>query len=116
MTSQSNPGPDKSKSGPQFLVLGQILRAHGIRGGLSIKAMTGFPERMSRLDVVYLARDPENPHKRTEHEVTSLRHAKNDQWLLHLKGITTREAADTLRGLYMLVSLADAVPLEEDEV
>jgi 16S rRNA processing protein RimM len=116
MTPQSNPGPDTPTSGPQFLIIGQIMRAHGIRGDLSVKMLTAFPERMSRLDKIYLARDPENPNKRTEHEVTTVRHAKKDQWLLHLAGINGRDEAEILRGLYILVSLKDAVPLEDDEV
>lgn len=116
MTQRSNTGPDKPTSGPQFLVLAQIMRAHGIRGDLSIKMLTSFPERMSRLGVVSLARDPEKPAKLTQHDVTFVRHAKNDQWLMHLDGIDTRDGADALRGLYILVSLKDAVPLEADEV
>jgi len=116
MTPRSNTGPDKPTSGPQFLVLAQIMRSHGVKGDLSIKMLTSFPERMSRLDVVSLTRDPEKPIKQTKHQVVFVRHAKNDQWLMHLDGIETRDEADALRGLYIMVSLEDAIPLESDEI
>jgi 16S rRNA processing protein RimM len=109
-------GPDKPKSGPQFLILARVLRPHGVRGDLSVQVVTSFPERMSRLDVVYVGADPAEPNRLTEQRVTWARRHKNDQWLIHLDGIEDRDAADAFRGQYMCVSLADAVPLEDDEV
>jgi 16S rRNA processing protein RimM len=48
--------------------------------------------------------------------VARARPDKSDYWLMHLEGIDDREAADRLRGRYILVALGDAVPLEPGEV
>ena len=109
-------GPEKPKSGPQFLILARVLRPHGVRGDLRVQVITSFPERMSRLDVVYVGADPAEPRRLTEQRVTWARRHKNDQWLIHLDGIEDREAADIFRSQYVCVSLADAVPLEDDEI
>ncbi len=108
--------PDKTPSGPQFLILARILRPHGVRGDLSIQIVTDFPERLNDLDVVYLGLNPAYSDNLSPYTVTWARHAKKDQWLLHLKSVDDRDAADLLRNQYICVSLADAVPLEADEV
>jgi 16S rRNA processing protein RimM len=109
-------GPGDSARGPQFLVVGRVLRPHGVRGELRLQALTGFPERMRRLDVIFLGTDPEAHDDLAEYRVTRIRPEKQAFWLAHLDGITDRDAADRLRGQYVLVSLADAIPLEDDEV
>jgi len=109
-------GSDPKQSGPQCLILARVLRPHGVRGDLSVQILTDFPDRMRDLDVVYLGVDPDKPRRMTEQHVTWARRAKNDQWLLHLDGVEDRDAADAFRSQYLFVSLADAVPLEEDEV
>jgi 16S rRNA processing protein RimM len=106
----------RQSSKPQFLILARVMRPHGIRGDLSVQVVTDFPERMSHLDMVYVGPDPEEPRRLKPHHVTSVRRAKKDQWLLHIDSIDSREDADTLRSQYICVSLADAVPLEDDEV
>src|SRR5260221_3092440 len=77
----SNPpemtSPSSDKASPQYLVLAQVLRPHGIRGDLSIKMLTDFPERMKELDVVYLGADPEKPRNLVKQHVVWVRRAKN---------------------------------------
>lgn len=108
--------PAESDNSPQYLVLARVMRPHGIRGDLSIKMMTDFPERMNDLDVIYLGSDPDLPRNLTKQRVVWVRRAKNDQWLLHLEGFNTRDDADAMRSKYIFVALKDAVPLEADEV
>jgi 16S rRNA processing protein RimM len=110
------PEAGPGNTGPHYLVLARVLRPHGVRGDLSVKIITDFPERMGNLDVVYLASDPNDPKRVTEQHVIWARRAKNDQWLLHLKGVEDRDSADAFRSQFILVSLKDAVPLEDDEV
>jgi 16S rRNA processing protein RimM len=114
---RSDPGsPEKKTSGPHFLILAKVLRPHGVHGDLSVQIVTDFPERMVGLELVYVGADPEKPERMTGHRVTWARRARNKQWLLHLDGVTTRNDAERFRSQYICVSLADAVPLEEDEV
>lgn len=98
---------------PSYLVLGEVLRPHGIRGELRIRLLTDYPERIAKLKTVYLADKPE-PETVVPYEVQGMR-MNGDYGLLRLKGITTREEADRLRALYLLVDLPNAVPLEEGE-
>jgi 16S rRNA processing protein RimM len=101
---------------PQFLILARVLRPHGVRGDLSVQVLTDFPERIAHLETVHIGRDPDQPDRMVQHRVMRAKRAKNDQWLLHLEGVGTREDADLFRGQYVCVALSDAVPLEDDEV
>lgn len=103
-------------SGPKFLVVARVNRPHGVRGDLRVQALTSFPERMKTLDLVYFGPDPDDQQNLVEGRITHIRPDKSDFWLMHLEGIDDREAAEVFRGRYILVSLADAVPLEDDEV
>jgi len=94
----------------------RVLRPHGIRGALRVLALTRFPERLATLERAYFGLDPEKPATFQQRQIESIQHEKGDNWLMWLTGVTTREDADRLRDRYMLVSLAEAVPLEEDEV
>jgi 16S rRNA processing protein RimM len=98
---------------PAYLVLGEILRPHGIRGELRVRLLTDYPERIAKLKTVYLADKPE-PSAVTPYAVQGMR-MNGDYGLLRLGGIESREDGDRLRGLYVLVDMAHAVPLEAGE-
>lgn len=99
---------------PPFLLLGQVLRPHGVRGELRVNVMTAYPERIGPDMTVYLGSDPNNPDTATEYKIVQAR--SHQQYLiLQLEGITDRNAADRLRERYVMVALAEAVPLAEDE-
>lgn len=97
---------------PKHLILGEILRPHGIRGELRVRLLTDFPERIQQLERVYLGKDPEG--KVTPYHVEAMRRHQ-EYGLLKLKGVDDRDAADRLRQLLVMIDLAHAVPLEADE-
>ncbi len=101
-------------SSPHFLVLGRIQRPHGVRGELRLQIITDYPERIADLDVVYIGRDPYDPTSAIGFTVTGTRRHR-EQLLVRLEGIDTREEADRYRDHLLMVSLEDAIPLEEDE-
>lgn len=98
---------------PRYLLIGEILRPHGIRGELRMRILTDYPERIPQLEKVYLA---ESIHSKAPaaYEVQHMRMHK-DYGLLKLKGIDDRTRADELRELNVMVAMSDAVPLEEGE-
>lgn len=98
---------------PEYLLLGRILRPHGVRGELKIQVATDYPERIAELETVYIASDmnAENPRP---YAVQAAR-LHQGYVLLTIKGIASRNDADKLRGSYVMVNVADAVPLDEDE-
>ncbi|MCA9912676.1 MAG: 16S rRNA processing protein RimM [Anaerolineae bacterium] len=100
-------------SQPYYLILGEILRPHGVRGELRVRVLTDYPERVAKIKTVYIGNDPTE----TEADPYSVQAARlhQDYLLLKLAEIADRNEAETLRGLYVMIDLENAVPLEEDE-
>jgi 16S rRNA processing protein RimM len=98
---------------PKYLLLGEVLRPHGIRGELRMRILTDHPERIAQLEQVYLGRDP-NSADVTPYRVEHMR-MHQDYGLLKLAGIDDRDQADMLRQLFVMIDLDHAVPLEEGE-
>jgi 16S rRNA processing protein RimM len=98
---------------PQYLLVGEILRPHGVRGELRMRILTDYPERIGELETVYLGRSETDAHPKP-YPVEQMR-MNPPYGLLKLKGIGDRDQADKLRELFVMVSMADAVPLEEGE-
>lgn len=112
MSTKRITGSDE-ESGPRYLVLGEILRPHGIRGEIKVRILTDYPERITQLENVYVAGSPdvESPDA---YQVEHMR-MHQDYGLLKFKGINSRNEADALRELYVMVARQDAIPLEEGE-
>jgi 16S rRNA processing protein RimM len=98
---------------PKYLLLGEVLRPHGIRGELRMRVLTDHPERISQLEHVYVGRDP----NATDVQTFRVEHMRmhQDYGLLKLVGIDDRDQADMLRQLFVMIDLDHAVPLEEGE-
>jgi len=100
-------------SQPHYLILGEILRPHGVRGELRVRVLTDYPERVAKIKTVYLGRDPME-FDADAYSVQAARMHK-DYLLLKLQEIQDRNEAETLRSLYVMIDFENAVPLEEDE-
>lgn len=103
-----------TESEPRFLLIGEILRPHGLTGELRMRVLTSYPERLPDLEKVYIGEDPESS-KVTEYPIEHVR--MHQQYaLLKLKTVNDRDQADRLRELFVMVALDDAVPLDEGEI
>ncbi len=92
----------------RYLAIGRVVRAHGLRGEISVAVLTEFPERFEATEWVYLGDEFEaTPYRLESHRW----HKKNV--LLTLSGITNRTQAEQLRGQFVQVPLEEAVPLPE---
>ncbi|MDQ7026608.1 MAG: ribosome maturation factor RimM [Anaerolineae bacterium] len=99
---------------PNYLLIGEVLRPHGIRGELRLKILTDYPERVSKIKTVYLGSDA-NQTDATPYSVQSAR--LNKQFLLlMLKEIQSRNDAETLRGQFVMIDTDNAIPLDDDEI
>ena len=98
---------------PRYLVVGRILRPHGIRGELRVAIITDYPERLGQHAYFYLA-SPDAPDAVQRYPVEKLRWHR-DALLLKLGNCDDRDQADELRGLLVQILIEDAVPLEEGE-
>ncbi len=104
----------KADDTPQYLLIGEILRPHGVAGEVRMRVLTSYPERLPELKTVYLVQDP-NSEDVTEYGLEQVR--MHQQYaLLKLKTINDRDQAERLRELYVKVSVSDAIPLEDGEV
>ncbi len=98
---------------PRHLVVGRILRPHGVRGELRAEIVTGYPELLSQYRFFFLSA-PNSPDVGRQYPVEGVRlHAGIA--LLKLGGCDDRNAAEELRGLLVQVPIEEAVPLEADE-
>lgn len=104
---------DRSSGLPEpelrYLAIGKVVRAHGLRGEISVAVLTEFPDRFDTTEWVYLG----NEFEATPYRLQRFRwHQKNI--LLTLAGVTDRSQAEKLRGQLVQVPLAEAVPLPEE--
>lgn len=106
----TQPNPPQS---PQYLILGEILRPHGVRGELRMRVFTDYPERIAEKPHLILAEN-EDGKKARQIKLESVRMHQNYA-LVKFEGVDDRDAADLLRELLVLVAIDDAIPLEEGE-
>lgn len=99
---------------PGFLVIGRLIRPHGVRGEMRAAVYTQLPERFTWLEHIFLARNPADPspQRLTVHSVRF----HQGSVLLRLGDYSARDDLEVLRGMWLLVPADEAIPLDEDEV
>lgn len=111
-------GADGDTAAGQFVLLGVIVGAHGIRGQLRIRSFTGEPAAIFGYGALLgKRRDTEAGRSLTLRPVGTAKGGKpkGEVVLATLDGVADRTAAEALKGLRLYVS-RDALPaLEEDE-
>jgi 16S rRNA processing protein RimM len=98
---------------PGRLIVGRVLRPHGLRGELSVELHSDAPERFSP-GVELGAGDPDGPGPLAMVTVQAAR-LHQGRLLLSLVGVEDRDAADRLRGTWLSIPVAAARPLDPDE-
>jgi 16S rRNA processing protein RimM len=103
---------------PRFLVVGHLSKPHGTKGELSVWPLTDYPESVFAPGVVLLLGDrdgnepnPDRPPLRIE----SVRPFRRGV-LVSFGGVSDRNQAEVLRGLYLYRAAAELQPLAEGEV
>jgi 16S rRNA processing protein RimM len=92
----------------RYLAIGRVIRAHSLRGEVSVAVLTDFPERFETTEWVYLG----NEFEATPYRLQSFRWHKQNV-LLTLEGVTSRTQAELLQGQLVQVPLEEAVPLPD---
>jgi 16S rRNA processing protein RimM len=110
---QENTGGDSRSSGKRqpelrYLAIGRIVRAHGLRGEVSVMVLTDFPERFETMEWVYLG----NEFEATPYRLESYRWHKQNV-LLTLTGVSDRTQAEQLKGQLVQVPIEEAMPLPD---
>ena len=120
---QKTPEPGDASDSEQFVLVGKITKAHGIKGELKVFAFSGDPADFGSLKNVLLRPSGRNtpgqavhylPATATELPITSFRE-QGKMALLVLKGITDRTQAETLAGLEVWTREEYLPELADDE-
>jgi 16S rRNA processing protein RimM len=101
-----------SSSRPDLVAVGAIATAHGVRGELSVHALTDFPERLAAGSVVLV----ESPSGEISERRILAARMHRDRHLLTLEGVPDRTAAELLRGGRLCVREADLPALPAGQV
>ena len=93
---------------PRYLAIGQVTRAHGLRGEIAVAVLTEFPDRFAETEWVYLG----DQFEAEAYQLEGYRwHQRNI--LLKLAGVADRTQAEQLRGQLVQVPVEEAMPLPE---
>lgn len=95
----------------RWIALGVIARPHGVRGEVRVHPFNPDSELLSRGEEVFVRREAEDPRPVS---LVSVRPGPR-AWLVRMRGVETREAADALRGAQLCVPRASLPELEEGE-
>jgi 16S rRNA processing protein RimM len=98
---------------PDRLVVGRVLRPHGIRGELSVEVLSDAAERFTPGAELGVG-DPDGPEPLGTAVVTAARRHQG-RLLLSFEGVEDRDAADRYRGAWLSIPVTEARPLEPDE-
>lgn len=98
---------------PDHLVIGEVLRPHGVRGEVRMRVLTDNREDLPSLEYVYLADSPADKGK-NRLDLKSLRFNKAYA-LLSFNGVDSRDEAEALREKLVLIDIEQATPLEEGQ-
>jgi 16S rRNA processing protein RimM len=92
----------------EWIAIGEVVGAFGLRGELKVAPLTDFPERFDTTPIVYLGSDC------TPYPVAGARTRKH-QVVLRLEGVADAEAAENLRGATIWIPEAQLHSLERDQ-
>lgn len=95
---------------PQMVMVGEIVRPHGLAGAVKVRATTDDPQRFSLLEKVELERGG-----RTLGEYRLERvQIGNGEVFVKFHGVDDRNQAEALRGAGVMIPRAAAVPAPAD--
>jgi 16S rRNA processing protein RimM len=112
-TSSTEDAP-RAASTAAVVALGRVLGAHGLRGQLRVGVFGADPTNLTRASRVRLSQDAEDSNAR-EYEVESVAPGRRNELRVALVGVADRDAAEALRGCYVLGRAAELEPLAPGE-
>ena len=95
------------------LVVGRVVRAHGVTGEVVVEVRTDDPDTRFAPGTTLRAR-PSRGGPERDYVVDSARE-HSGRLLVRLDGVADRSAADSLRGTLFVVDSADLPPIEEPD-
>ena len=99
---------------PNALVVGRVIGAHGLRGGLRVRCLAGDPEALLALPRLVLAHSESGEGARC-FEVQKVAPGRRGELRIDLEGLRSRDAAEALRGCFVLVAASELPALPAGE-
>ena len=94
--------------------LGRVVGSHGLRGAVRVRFFGDDPQHLMNAEEVWLGEGREDRHAKS-FGVLSGGMGRAREVRLELAGVADRDAADALRGRYVLALARDLEPLQADE-
>ena len=93
----------------EYLIVGQLINTHGVKGELKATALTDDPQRFRKLKWVYIDKNG----SLEKYDISGVKFFKQFV-ILKFQKVDSMEEAEKLKGLYMKIDRADAVKLPKD--
>ncbi|HEX2924692.1 MAG TPA: ribosome maturation factor RimM [Ruminiclostridium sp.] len=93
----------------EYLIVGQLINTHGVKGELKASALTDDPQRFRKLQWVYIDRNG----SLEKHNISSVKFFKQFV-IIKFEGVDSIEEAEKLKGFYIKVDRANAVKLPKN--
>ena len=100
--------------GAEYAVVGRVRKPHGLHGELVVELYTDEPDAVFAAGRRVFTGDSDARPTGAETTITRGRPFK-DTWLVTLKGTGDRDAAELLRGIYLLQPSSDLPPPTPDQ-
>ena len=104
----------RSDSLPNHVVVGSVVRAHGIRGEVVVYVTTDEPEDRFVAGSV-LVTDPAAAGPLTIETIRTHTSSGTDRLLIGFDGVTDRDTAERLRGVKLLVDAGEIAPPDDPD-
>ena len=95
------------------LVVGRVIKAHGITGEVVVEVRTDDPERRFEVGATLCGR-PARGRDIREHTIESVRQ-HGSRLIVQLTGVSDRDSADALRGTLFIIDSADLPPIDDPD-
>jgi 16S rRNA processing protein RimM len=99
---------------PDAVVVGRVIGAHGLRGGLRVRGAGGDPDPLLALPHVFLARSASGAEAR-RFEVRKVAPGRSGELRVDLEGLAGRDAAEAWSGAFVLAAASALPPLPAGE-
>ncbi len=93
----------------EYLIVGQLVNTHGVKGELKATAQTDDPQRFKQLKWVYIDKNG----SLEKHNISGVKFFKQFV-IIKFEGIDSIEEAEKLKGFYIKVDRANAVKLPKN--
>ena len=101
-----------SSETPRWVLVARILRARGNKGEVAAEVLTDFPERLTKLQEVFVGQaEGRNEPRRTRLKSCWLSQNHRGQAVFHFEGVNSISEAEQFRGLDVLLPFEQRVTL-----